>query len=315
MSRHVGLCLVLSETWTMTDPRDLRRFVDYARIAEKAGIAGVLVGEHVAMGPNSCANGPTENPRDWLMAGNQPTDFPHPSNLPILSAMAAVTSHLRLIAAAVLTALRPPLLMAKELATVDLISEGRLVVVPAVSWQREEYEAMGLDFSKRGKMLDEQLEIWHQLWTNGSPISYDGQFYRFSEMSIEPGPYRIGGPTIWAGGKSFSPWMVRRTVQYANGLFPIFPPTDEQIAELADAMSAAGRDITELEMAAVLPTKPFTDATGVLNLDDTIAAAPELVAKGYTTLLVKPSMYIDDGDLFEEFCRAAIDKLDAVLRN
>lgn len=63
MTPPVQLCLVLSENWTLLDPHDLRRLVDYATTAEEAGIAGVMVGEHVAMGPNAAANGLPLNPR------------------------------------------------------------------------------------------------------------------------------------------------------------------------------------------------------------------------------------------------------------
>jgi hypothetical protein len=107
--------------------------------------------------------------------------------------------------------------------------------------------------------------------------------------------------------------MVRRVVAYGNGLFPIRPPTDEQFAELDEAMRSAGRDISELELVSEIPTPPFTDATGLLDLDDTIANVPDLVAKGFTTLLLKPSMYIDDGAEFEDFCRSALRKLRTAL--
>ena len=314
MNKKVRLILTLSEVWTMTSPRDLRRFTDYARIAEEAGIAGLMVGEHPAMGPSADRDGRTLNPRDWLMAYNQPPDMPFPASLPLLAAMAAVTSKIRLIAGALLAPLRPPLLMAKELATVDLLSEGRLALVPTVSWQPEEYEAMGVDFHSRGKMLDEQLEIWKRLWTDGSPVSFDGEFYRFSDIHIEPSPHRPGGPAIWTGGKLFSPWMVRRVVAYGSGLFPIVPPSADQFAELAEAMRLAGRDMSGLELVAVIPTPPFTEADGLLDLDATIANAPGLVDQGFTTLLLKPSMFIDDGADFEEFCRSALHKLSMVTK-
>ena len=75
----------------MTDARDLRRFMDYARIAEDAGISGLMVGEHLAMGPSSNRNGAALNPRDWVMAYNQPPNMPYPASLPLLAAMAAAT--------------------------------------------------------------------------------------------------------------------------------------------------------------------------------------------------------------------------------
>ncbi|WP_124396418.1 LLM class flavin-dependent oxidoreductase [Rhodococcus wratislaviensis] len=309
MKKNVRLILTLSEIWTMTDPRDLRRLLDMARIAEDAGVNALMVGEHPAMGPSADSKGRTLNPRDFLMAYNQPPDTPFPAHLPLLAAMAAVTSRIRLIAGATLAPLRHPLLIAKELGTVDLLSQGRLVVVPTVSWQPEEYGALGVDFSQRGKLLDEHLEIWTRLWNDGSPVSFEGANYGFKDIYIEPAPYRPGGPPIWTGGKFFSPWMVRRVVAYGKGLYPIVPPTDDQMADLAEAMRAVGRDISELELVANIPPPPFTDADGLLDLDAAIANAPELVERGYTTLLLKPSMFIDDVAEFEEFCRSALSKL------
>ena len=111
---------------------------------------------------------------------------------------------------ALLTPLRHPLIVAKELATLDLLSEGRLIAMPTVSWQREEYEALGVPFEARGAILDEQLEIWHRLWTVGSPVSADGEHFRFPAVFIEPPPHRVGGPELWIGGLTFAPWAIRR---------------------------------------------------------------------------------------------------------
>lgn len=313
MTGKVRLCLTLSEIWTMSDPRDLRRVVELARIAEDAGVAAVMMGEHVVMGPNSCKNGAPENPRDFSAAFNQPPSFPYPGLMPILGAVAATTSRIQIFAAAVLAALRPPLLIAKELATVDLLSQGRLAVLPTVSWQAEEYQALGSDFHHRGKMLDEQLEIWHRLWTKGSPVSYSGRFYRFSDIYAEPAPYRTGGPELWVGGRDLSPYIVGRIVRYATGMFPLRPPGEEQMDELAHAMRAAGRDISELRKMAELPIPKFTGADDLLDLDAAVANAPEMAAKGYTTLVVKPSMFIDDDAQFGDFCRDAVRKLDAAV--
>ena len=155
--RAPKLVLILSETWTMTDPRDLRRLVRYAAEAEEAGFDAVMFGEHVVMGPHSDYKGQPDNPRDWSMAGNQSPMFPHPSGLHLLSAISSVTSKISLLAASVISPLRHPLPLAKDLATIDLLAEGRLIVMPTVSWQEEEYAALNTPFHQRGAILDEQL--------------------------------------------------------------------------------------------------------------------------------------------------------------
>ncbi len=137
------LVLVLSENWTLTPPRDLRALVEMAVVAEDAGFDAVMVSEHIVLGPSAGASGIMGNPRDYALPGNQDPAMPWPSSLVLLSAIAAATTRLRLAACAVIAPLRHPLLLARELGTLDLLSEGRLVVQPTVSWHRDEYEALG----------------------------------------------------------------------------------------------------------------------------------------------------------------------------
>ena len=142
------LVLVLSENWTLTPPRDLRGLVEMAVVAEDAGFDAVMVSEHIVLGPSAGAEGIMGNPRDYAMPGNQDPAMPWPSSLVLLSAIAAATTRMRLAACAVIAPLRHPLLLARELGTLDLLSEGRLVVQPTVSWHRDEYEALGVPFSQ-----------------------------------------------------------------------------------------------------------------------------------------------------------------------
>ena len=109
------------------------------------------------------------NPRDYALPGNQDPATPWPSPLVLLSAIAAATTRIRLVAGALISPLRHPLATAKDLATLDRLSGGRLVVQPTVSWHRDEYDALGVPFGQRGEILDEQLEIWAEAW-NGSPV-------------------------------------------------------------------------------------------------------------------------------------------------
>ncbi len=297
------LILLLSESWTMTDPRDLKAIVRFAREAEDAGIDGFMIGEHVVMGPNSCFIAPPVNPRDWLMAGNQVPDYPHPSNLHLFSAIAAVTSRIRLLAASVIAPLRHPLMLAKEMATLDLLSEGRLIVLPSVSWQEEEYAALGVPFHQRGAILDEQLDIWQRLWTERSPVSFAGKHFAFQDISVVPEPYRLGrGVTLWTGGRSLIPAIQRRLVTHSQGLFLLKPPSAEELGQLDIALQAAGRSLDEIELAAIV-SDSFTGADDRLEVGRVVENSIPLQERGFSTLIIKPAQFIDDSAQMAAFCR------------
>jgi len=126
------LILILSENWTLASPRDLRQLVGFAVEAEEAGFDGLMMSEHIVLGPGSDADGLPGNPREYALPGNQDPAMPWPSPLVMLGAIAAATSRVRLIAGAVIAPLRHPLMLAKELVTLDLLAEGRLVAVDVI---------------------------------------------------------------------------------------------------------------------------------------------------------------------------------------
>ena len=159
------IVLVLSENWTLVSPRDLPALVRMAAQAEQAGVDTVMLSEHVVLGRDSSAAGLMANPRDYAAPGNQDPATPWPDSIVLGSAIAGATSTLRVALAAIIAPLRHPLLLAKQLATLDLLAAGRLVVQPTVSWSEEEYRALGVPFRRRGAILDEQLEAMHAAWT------------------------------------------------------------------------------------------------------------------------------------------------------
>src|SRR3954453_21287897 len=195
------MLMILSENWTIASGRDLPELVRWARVAEDTGFDAVMISEHVVLGPDASANGVMGNPRDYALPGNQDPATPWPNSLLLLAAMASVTSRVRLVAGAIIAPLRHPLLLARELGTLDLLSEGRLVVQPTVSWHRPEYEALGVPFSRRGALLDEHLAAWRTLW-HDTPASFEGTFYRVQDVYFEPKAPRPDGPMLWFGGES-----------------------------------------------------------------------------------------------------------------
>ena len=301
------LVLVLSENWTLTSPRDLRALVEMAVVAEDAGFDAVMVSEHIALGPSAGAGGVMGNLRDYAMPGNQDPAMPWPSSLVLLSAVAAVTTRLRLAACAVIAPLRHPLLLARELGTLDILSEGRLVVQPTVSWHRDEYEALGVPFQQRGVLLDEHLAAWAAVWA-ASPASFHGEHYSFDDVYLEPKAWRPDGPRIWLGGQSVHPRLLKRIVRYANGFHPLGQPSVEDMEKLAAGLTEVGRDLAELELVGGMRAV-FPDDSSPSALEPALASLPAQIARGFGTFCIKPSQFVDDMAAYPAWCREVVERV------
>lgn len=301
----VKLILMLSENWTLLDPRNIKQQVDLAVQAEKAGFDGVLVSEHIVMGDGADMNGIASNPRQLAEPGNQHPSMPWPSSTVLMSALAMATSSLRLIAAAVIAPLRHPLALAKELATLDLLSEGRLVVLPNVSWHKAEYDALNVPFDKRGRLLDEQLDILQTLWDgSGSAVSYDGEFWQFNNVWVEPSPWRPAGPTLWFGG-GVHERMLNRLSRYGSGFMGMGPTTPEQFKRIELALQAVDRDITELEFVGGIIGQ-FENSTSTADLDAALGMLKPQMEAGLRTFIIKPSQFLDDPADFPAFAEKVV---------
>ncbi|HEY1480901.1 MAG TPA: LLM class flavin-dependent oxidoreductase [Gaiellales bacterium] len=306
----VKLVLVLSENWTLTSPRDLRALVRMAAEAEDAGIDAVMVSEHIVLGASAGEAGLMANPREYALPGNQDPATPWPSSLVLLSGIAAATTRLRLVAGAVIPPLRHPLVLARELGSLDLLSEGRLVVLPTVSWHRDEYEALGVPFGSRGDLLDEHLAAWEVLWRD-TPASHESAHYPFSDVYFEPKAYRPGGPVLWFGGSSVHERLLRRLVRYGHGFNPLGAPSEDELQRLHEALAAAGRTPAELEMVGGI-RGTFHGPDDVADLALAAEAIPGQIARGYTSICFKPSQYTDELADVGRVCRELVRRVAAL---
>lgn len=298
---------VLTENWTMTDPRDLRGIVRMAQEAEDAGFDMVMISDHVLLGPTAGEQGRMANPRDYAMPGNQDPETPWPTSLLLLAAIAAATTHIRLGAIALIAPLRHPLILAKDLATLDLLGEGRLVIQPTVSWHRDEYAALGVPFEKRGAILDEDLEIWQRVWAK-SPASFHGKYFEFNDVYLDPKPYRPTGPSMWFGGESLTDPVLRRLVKYGSGYHPLGRPKADDVAKLRAGLKAAGRTFDEIEMVGGTRIE-FPDANSVAPLPEALSGIPDHMQMGFTTFCIKPSIFIDERSEHSKFCAEVIERV------
>jgi alkanesulfonate monooxygenase SsuD/methylene tetrahydromethanopterin reductase-like flavin-dependent oxidoreductase (luciferase family) len=301
--------LAMSELFTLLPAEQEYRHIEFAKIAEGEGIEGLFVSEHVVMGPSAGSLGRPDNPRQFVMPGMQDPATPWPSPLVKLAAMAGATSTIRIISAALIAPLRHPIPLAKDLATMDLISNGRFTVMPTVSWHTEEYQSVQVDFAERGRRLDEHLAIWKVLWED-TPAAYDGEFYQFANTFFSPKPDR-GRLKLWFGGSELRPSLLKRITAYADGLFLGFPLSEDDKALLSRTMTAAGRSADELEIAGWL-VPGFPD-DGVADIDATLdAQIHTLVAQGCDLIAIKPSCFIDDPNGMAAFCRHVLKHIDGM---
>jgi probable F420-dependent oxidoreductase len=299
--------MVLTENWTLSPRPTLSDLVELAVQAEAAGVDGVMVSDHVVLGPSSNVRGEPLNLRDYAMPGNQDPATPWPSPYVLLSAIAARTTTLRLVLGAIVSPLRHPLITAKDLGTLDLLSDGRLVVLPTVSWHEDEYAALGVDFHRRGEILDEQLDVWREVWTT-SPVAFRGRHYDFDEVWVEPKAYRPGGPTLWFGGSTVHAAVVRRLAKYGSGFNPLGRPSLEELMVLDDGLAAEGRSRRDIEMVGGIRGR-FAHANDVASLDEALDGVREQLAMGYSTICFKPSMFTDEREDVINVCTRVVEFL------
>ena len=307
MSRALGGLLIVTENHTLVPPGDLDGLVKMARAAERAGMDAVMLGDHVCLGPSAGALGRPENPRSYAAPGKQDPATEWPSPIVMAAAIAASTSRIRIVLAALITPLRNPVVLAKDLATLDRLSAGRLVVQPTVSWARDEYQAVGVAFESRGRILDDGLAAMKVLW-RGAPASYEGEYFSFDAVYSKPSPVDPGGPALWFGGQSVHPPLLRRLVAHGSGFHPFGPPSRADLEALEAGLRRAGRSPDDLEMIGGTRAT-FDGPEDIADLDESMASFDEQVAQGYTTFCMKPSQHTDDVADVESLCERMVGRL------
>lgn len=176
-----------------------------------------------------------------------------------LAYVAGKTQRIRLGTSVIILPYRHPLFMAKALATIDVLSGGRLIVGAAVGWLAEEFEALGIPFAERGARSDEALNVMQTIWTEAEP-RFDGRFFSFSGIKAEPKPLQKPHPPIWIGGSS--PAALRRAAEFAETWHPSHRPVEEIAAgarAFRELAKKRGRDTSRLEIVARAPLRVVTN--------------------------------------------------------
>ena len=186
-----------------------------ARKGEVFGFDTLLTGDHILVPKNISSVYPYTEGGEFPGSGSGESM----EQITLLSYIAGQTSKIRLVTSVLIVPHRNPLIAAKSLATLDVLSGGRLVVGVGVGWMREEFEALGLPpFEERGAVTDEYIRAFKVLWTEDDP-HFEGKYISFDDISFLPKPVQKPHPPIWVGGESRP--ALRRTAELADGWYPL----------------------------------------------------------------------------------------------
>ncbi len=232
-------------------PEDLEALV---RRGEALGFASVMIADHIVFPSVVTSKYP------YTVSGVFPGEGDALEQLALMAFIAGKTERLRLVTSVMILPYRNPVATAKTLATIDVLSRGRVTVGVGVGWLREEFEALGAaDFDRRGAVSDEYLRIFKALWTE-SPVSFAGEFYRFEDVRCLPEPVQKPHPPIWIGGHSKA--ALRRVARLGDGWHPVganpavpLTPADlrRDLDELYRLTEAEGRDPSALTISYKAP--------------------------------------------------------------
>ena len=221
--------------------------VNLAQAAESAGFESLWAGEHSVLADSTTRMPPTLRILNPLLA---------------LTYVAAHTRTVRLGTGVLLLPQHQPLILAKELATLDVLSGGRLMVGVGVGWAEEEYQALGVPFPERGARADEYLAAMRAIWSEEKP-AYHGKYVSFQGVQAYPHPIQQPTPPIITGGRA--PAVIRRTIEQASGWYGFAYDLDETAAVLSQLRAAAERyhrpdSLGELEIS-IAPRIPIDKET------------------------------------------------------
>ena len=276
------------------DPAVQSRLRDVAEAADELGYHVVFTAEHLIY--------PQEIRTPYPYGGR----FPYAVTDPVLDVpttlawVAAVTRHVRLGASVMVLPYHEPIALAKALATVDVLSGGRLMVGVASGWLREEFDLLGVPFRERGARTDEYLAVLRALWTE-ERVTYRGRFVRLEDAAFFPKPVQKPHPPIWIGGSSAA--ALRRVGRVGDGWLAVPRAPAElasDVATIRREAEAAGRDPSRIGVAA---------SGGARSVAELLDRIPALERAGATIVTV-PALFWAASvpqaiDLMDEFASRA----------
>jgi probable F420-dependent oxidoreductase len=224
-------------------------------------------------------------PEHTHIPASRKTPFPGGTELPrmywhlhdpfvALGACAAVTSRIRLGTGVCLVIERDPLTLAKEVASLDVLSNGRVIFGIGAGWNREEMENHGADYRNRWKIVREKVLAMRAIWTQ-EEAEFHGEFVDFDPIWSYPKPVQEGGPPVWIGANS--PWVFDRIADYADGWMPIGGLGSGNMERLERALKARGRRVEDLDLALFAAPTDYDQLMGRIEqgFDELVFGLPD----------------------------------------
>jgi probable F420-dependent oxidoreductase len=249
-----------------------------AQQAESAGIESIWTVEHVVVPAGYQAQYPYS--KDGKMPG--PENSPIPDPLIWLSYVAAATSTIRLATGILILPQRHPIYVAKETATLDVLSKGRLILGIGIGWLNEEFAALGIPFEERMDRTEESCQALRALWQPGAS-PFKGEHYRWEAVESNPKPVQEGGVPIVVGGHAKG--AARRAARVGDGFFPLKAEggrLDELLTVMSNECAKLDRDPAQIEITT---SSPGNDLDAIKRLED----------KGVSRLVIGPPAFDRDG--------------------
>ncbi|MYE45762.1 MAG: TIGR03619 family F420-dependent LLM class oxidoreductase [Chloroflexi bacterium] len=249
----------LPNHWGVEDPEDL---LDLASRAERAGFASVWVAHHIL---------------NAGYVGERLGMKPYWDALTVLGWVASRTERVRLGTSVLVLPYLHPMPLAKQLATIDVLSGGRLDLGVGVGAMPEENEALGVDYHTRGAQADECIDVLKALWADGS-ASYAGAHYAFEDAVSSPKPLQRPHPPLLIGGNGIP--ALRRVARSGDGWHPFLltaEQMEQRLPRLDEELAKAGRSREEISVSLrvemdTVPTREAAEVFAALGIDELVIA-------------------------------------------
>jgi probable F420-dependent oxidoreductase len=280
--------VIFPQTEIGTDPLAIR---DLAQTAEALGYHHILAYDHV-IGAN-----PASRP-GWRAPYSHRDAFHEP--LVLFAYLAGITRKIELVTGIIILPQRQTVLVAKQAAALDVLSNGRLRLGIGIGWNPVEYEALGEDFKDRGRRCEEQIEVMRKLWTH-ELVSFEGKWHRITDAGLNPLPIQRPIP-IWFGGTDDR--ALRRLARLGDGWFPLLAPDDKcrtAIEKIHTYARDAGRDPATIGIEGRISLSQGSEESWVEGIARWKAlGATHLTVNTMKAGLANPAAHIDAIRRFKE---------------